>query len=47
MLSLCMATLSCKAQEKDADIASEQVNEYSCLSIEQLEHFIVEFEALI
>lgn len=47
MLSLCMAALSCKAQEKDADIASEQVNEYSCLSIEQLEHFIGEFEALL
>ena len=42
-----MATLSCKAQEKDADNASELVNEYSCLSIEQLEHFIGEFEALI
>lgn len=47
MACLCISSFSCMAQENGADEASEQVNEYSCLSIEQLEHFISEFEALL
>lgn len=47
MACLCMVSFTCGAQENDEAVASAQVNEYSCLSIEQLEHFIGEFEALL
>ena len=47
MACLCMVSFTCRAQENDVAVASTQVNEYSYLSIEQLEYFIGEFEALL
>lgn len=47
MACLCMVSFACRAQENDVAVASAQVNEYSYLSIEQLEYFICEFEALL